>query len=181
MIGDFDASDLYVVFLIYLVGMAAAALLGIGILAAIGIRRGTDEFVLFSPLLAGVVEPLATKLAPSLGVLYWVKTRREELASAMRAHPFLLGAYGGACVGVVEALGKVVWPAGMYAGVDTVTLGVVAAAIGHVFYGGIIGNAVFRRKRSRSWHNTITATLIVVLIHFSWNAYRVIELINTVG
>lgn len=178
MLGEFTPDDLFHIFFAYILGMGVTVLVGNGILLAMGIQAGTDAYIVYSPLLAGILEPLLSKLAPAVVILYLIRSRREDLLEPVQSHPFLIGAYGGACVGIVEAVGKVVWSTGMYAGVDTITLGVILAAFGHVLYGGIIGNAVYRDEKTQPWHNILTATLLAILIHFSWNGYRVIELLS---
>lgn len=180
LVSDFDIDDLLYILIAYIIGMLASALSGKAIFHIVGIEGGTNLYIVSSPLLAAVLEPILSKLAPAILIVYWMSKRREELLQPTQAHPFLIGAYGGACVGIVEAFGKLVTQSGMYAGVSTISTGIILAAIGHVLYGGIIGNAVYRRQKTRWWHNTATATLLTILLHFSWNGYRVIELLNSV-
>jgi RsiW-degrading membrane proteinase PrsW (M82 family) len=174
---DFGFNDYHTIFLIYLSGLLGSVIVGNAMLIAAGINGGTDAYLVFSPLLAGFTEPILSKWVPALGVLYWLRTRRILLIEQVRSHPFMIGAYGGACIGIVEAIGKVVWPYGMYSSVDGITIGVVLAAVSHVLYGGIIGNATYRNKTEKPWQKPVTAILLVILFHFSWNAWKVLQLL----
>lgn len=174
---EFEADDLLYIFVAYVAGMLASALIGTGLLLLMGIESGTDAYIVYSPLLAGIVELILTKLVPAVAILHVVRLKREDLLQPLHAYPFLIGAYGGACVGIIEAVGKLTKQTGMYAGADSISLPLVLAVFLHVLYGGIIGNAVFRDEESRPWHNTITATALVILVHFSWNASHVLELL----
>jgi len=166
--------DLLFLFIAYISGLFVAIAIGNGIFF---MHPSTQPY---SPLIAAVLEPIFSKLVPAIGILYWAQSHRQDLVKALQIHPFWFGAYGGACIGILEAIGKVVRETGMYANVNTITVGVGLAALGHILYGGIIGNAVFREKRSRPWHNWINATLLVILIHLIWNGYQLIELVNQV-
>lgn len=178
MLGEFTPDDLLHIFIAYLLGMVVAVLVGNGVLLAMGIQSGTDAYLVYSPLVAGILEPLLTKLAPAVVVIRLIRTHREGLLQSVQEHPFLVGAYGGGCVGVVEAFGKVVMQTGMFAGVDSISIGLVLAALGHVLFGGLIGNAIYREQKRQLWHNALTATALTILIHFSWNAYGVLELFS---
>lgn len=130
LVSDFDIDDLLYILIAYIIGMLASALSGKAIFHIVGIEGGTNLYIVSSPLLAAVLEPILSKLAPAILIVYWMSKRREELLQPTQAHPFLIGAYGGACVGIVEAFGKLVTQSGMYAGVSTISTGIILAAIG---------------------------------------------------
>lgn len=117
-------------------------------------------------LVAGLQEPVTSKLLPPLGLLFVAGTPAG--ATWLRDNRWRLGALGGVTVGVIELGSKLVEG-------QAAELGLLGPVILHVLTGVIVGVAVFRAAgRDRSLidaHVVILALGLAILLHVGWNRY----------
>jgi hypothetical protein len=122
--------------------------------------------VCVSPLIAGVQEPVTSKLLPALVFLAWMGRRGDS--DWLRANPGRIGALGGFVIGALEFGAKVVDAGAL----DPKTLPPVLL---HVLTGLVVGWAVFRTAgRGRDLvdaHLVLLGVAAAVLVHVGWNRY----------
>lgn len=117
-------------------------------------------------LVAGLQEPVTSKLLPALGLLVGVSSPAG--VRWLRQGRWRLAAVGGLTVGIIELGSKLLEG-------HAAELGLLGPVALHVLTGVIVGVAVFRvAGRDRSLidaHVVILALGVAILLHVGWNRY----------
>jgi hypothetical protein len=125
------------------------------------------------PVVAGVTEPLTTKLVPALAVVYFHQNDRYKLDLAyLQSHPYWFSVLGGLSLGVFERM--------MYLVVKdaAITPGFILAPAMHilntVLIAGFIFTTVGRYREYRVLGQLFVFIIAAIVIHVFWNTWGVI-------
>lgn len=162
------------------------SLIGNAILPSFAALNPDLPRVFASARLAGVIEPVTTKLLPAAAIIWYYQDRAPETIERIREQPWAWGALLGWTFGILEMLMKIPSKSTAYANVDAITLSTFIASLLHFVTGLLVAGAVFRwwqidgdfSQRVELWTGVKFGLLLILAmaIHILWNVIGVVYL-----
>lgn len=170
MTGDLNFRTKSNTFVLVMLLFAASLVLG-----DYGIRFYVSVLQVPAPhhVVAGVTEPLTTKLIPALAVAYFHQNDEYKLSSDyLQSHPYLFSAVGGLSVGVFERALYII-----VRGAEVSPVFLVAPVM-HFLNAVLIGGIVFAtsgtHRGPRVLAQIFALVVVAMVIHVFWNTFGVV-------